>query len=320
MSVADTLVLVQQLMTRYVLPAILAFGNLGHIILIGILSQKRRRVNSCSIYLLAASVFGLIIINFAIIPLVYALDHIDPLSVSLVLCRIRGYIIHSSSMCFRYIIVLACADRYAMCSSKITIRHFCRPRIACYVIAGITIFWTVAAIHLLIFESIENGRCGVYGLYGLIFSIYSFVCFGTIPTSLMIIFGILLMIKLRQVRSRVQAFHDNAYIRRPDFNLGRVILGEVIVSVLCTFTYPLMTFYLTLTNDTVPNKSSDRLKIESFVNFITMSVLLYLNYSAMFYVYFIASKSFRHSVKELVKKCITTFKCSITNTRLNGHD
>ena len=311
MSIANTVVLVQQWITRYILPLIVVFGNLGNVMLIGILVQKRRRMNSFSIYLIVASVCGLIITNWAIIPLVYALDHVDPLSLSLVLCRIRGYIIHTCTMCFRYTIVLACADRYAMCSSKISIRNFCRPRIAYYIITFLIIFWVIVSIHLLIFESIENGRCGVYGLYGVIYSIYSFVCFGTIPTSSMVIFGSLLMIKLRQLRTHVQPFGGNIYIRRIDTNLGRVILAEVIVSVFCTFTHPLMTFYLTLTDSTVPNKSSDRLKIESFINFITMSLLLYLNYSTMFYIYFMTSKSFRRSVKQLIEKCITIFKCRI---------
>jgi hypothetical protein len=314
MSISGTLVLVQQVMTRYILSAIVVFGNLGHFILIGILSQKRRRLNSCSIYILAASVFGLIIINWAIIPLVYALDHIDPLGTSLVLCRIRGYIIHTSSMSFRYIIVLACIDRYAMCSSRISIRNFCRPRIAYCLIAIITIFWTIVCVHLLIFESIQSGRCGVYGLYGFIYSIYSIVCFGAIPTSLMIVFGLLLMNKLRKLRSRVQPFHTNFHLRRFDSSLGKVIVVEVIVSIVCTFNHPLMTFYLTLTNYIIPNKSSERLQIESFVNFITMSLLLYLNYSTPFYVYFFTSKSFRKSVKQLIVKCTAVLKYDIRNT------
>ncbi len=309
----------QRAMTRYILPTIVVFGNLGNMISIGILSQKRRRANSCSIYLLAASIFGLIITNWAIIPLVYALDHVDPIGTSLILCRIRGYIIHSFSMCFRYTIVLACADRYAMCSSTISIRSFCRPRIAYYSITVITIVWFTVSIHLLLFESIENGRCSVVGLYGRIFSIYSLICFGIIPTSLMISFGIHIMINLRQLRSRVRPYHDHIRIRKVDSNLIRVILVEIIVSILCTFAYPLMTFYLTLTNDIISNKSSERLNIESFINFLTMSLLLYLNYNTTFYVYFIASESFRNSIKQLLVKCRIALKCGIINTEDSRH-
>ncbi|CAF1118682.1 unnamed protein product [Adineta ricciae] len=159
----------------------------------------------------------------------------------------------------------------------------------------------IISVHLLIFESIENDRCGVYGLYGRIFSIYSFICFGAIPTGAMIVFGLLLMIRLRQIRSRVHPARDQLQPRRNETALGKVILAEVMVSVICTFTYPIMTFYLTYTNDAVPNKSSDRIKIESFINFLTMSFLLYLNYSITFYVYFLTSKSFRRSVLQLLR-------------------
>ncbi len=80
-----------------------------------------------------------------------------------------------------------------------------------------------------------------------------------------------------------------------------------------------MTFYLTLTNDIISNKSSERLNIESFINFVTMSLLLYLNYNTTFYVYFIASESFRNSIKELAVKCLTALKCGIINTEHSRH-
>ncbi|CAF0995303.1 unnamed protein product [Adineta steineri] len=111
MSTANILPLVQRVMTRYILFTIAVFGNLGHIISIIILSQKQRRSNSCSIYLLATSIFGLIITNWTIILLVYALDHTNLVSISLTLCRIRGYITHTSSICFRYTVVVACTHQ-----------------------------------------------------------------------------------------------------------------------------------------------------------------------------------------------------------------
>lgn len=299
MSIADSLVVVQRAMTRYVLPIVVAFGSLGHIVSILILSSKQRRHSSCSIYLLAASIFGLIIINWAIVPLVYGLDHIDRINSSLVLCRIRGYIIHTSSMCFRYTIVLACIDRYAICSSNVSTRNFCRPQMAWRALSVLVVVWAVVSVHLLIFESIENGRCGVYGLYGRLYSIYSVIFFGAIPTSAMVLFGWLLMKRLRHMRSRVQPARDRLPFRRNESCLGKVILAEVLVSVVCTFNHPLMTFYLTLTNDLIPNKSSERMKIETFVNFITMSFLLYLNYATTFYVYLLTSKSFRQSIQRL---------------------
>src|SRR5262249_2215768 len=125
MSIVTTLILVQKYLTRYVLSPILVLGTLGNLIAIGVFSQKRHRTNSCSIYLVAVSVFGLIAANWASAPLVYALDHFDMVNSSLIICRIRGYIILVSSMCFRYTLILMCADRYALCNSRVSIRALC---------------------------------------------------------------------------------------------------------------------------------------------------------------------------------------------------
>jgi hypothetical protein len=141
MSTVSTLIFIQQSMTRYVLSTILVLGSVGNLIAIGIFSQKKHRKNSCSIYLSAVSIFGLISTNWAIAPLVYTLDHFDMVNSSLVLCRIRGYIIHVNSMC---------ADRYALCNSRVTIRALCRPQIAYRSISVLFMFWTVVSIHLLI--------------------------------------------------------------------------------------------------------------------------------------------------------------------------
>ncbi|CAF4107704.1 unnamed protein product, partial [Rotaria sordida] len=111
-------------------------------------------------------------VNWAIVLLVYALDHPDPIGSSLILCRIRGYIIHTCSMCFRYTLMFLCADRYALCNFHVNIRALSRPQIAYRSIGFITIFWIIISVHLLIWESIENGRCGVYGIYGQIFGFY----------------------------------------------------------------------------------------------------------------------------------------------------
>ena len=99
---------------------------------------------------MAVSVFGLIAANWAIAPLVYALDYFDMVNSSIILCRIRGYIIHVNSMCFRYTLILMCADRYALCNSRPSIRALCRSKIAYRSIGILVLFWMIVSIHLLI--------------------------------------------------------------------------------------------------------------------------------------------------------------------------
>ncbi|CAF4348461.1 unnamed protein product, partial [Rotaria sordida] len=78
-----------------------------------------------------------------------------------------------------------CADRYALCNFHVSIRALSRPQIAYRSIGFITIFWMIISVHLLIWESIENGRCGVYGIYGQIFGFYVLIFTGIIPISVM---------------------------------------------------------------------------------------------------------------------------------------
>ncbi|CAF1146129.1 unnamed protein product [Adineta steineri] len=313
MSTVSTLVLVQTNITRYVLPTILALGNLGNLLTIAIYSQKNHRINSCSIYLIAMSCFCLMGANWAIVPSVYALNHFDLVSNSLILCRIRGYIIHTCSMCFRYTLVLVCVDRYALCNMKVSIRALSRSQIAYRAIGIVTVFWSVISVHLLIWESIENGRCGVYGIYGQIFSFYIAIFTGLIPIILMISFSVMLVKNLHRLRSQVQSIHGTHRLSRRDVSLMKLILVEVIVYIICTIMYPSMTIYTQVTSYMTSNKSAQQKGIESFINFITMSLLLYLNYNTTFYVHVITSKAFRNEVKQLLLKCIRRSPNNLTN-------
>ena len=291
-------------MTRYVLSTVLVLGTIGNLLAIVVFSQKKYRKNSCSIYLVTVSVFGCIAANWAIAPLVYALDHFDMVNSSLILCRIRGYIIHVNSMCFRYTLMLMCADRYALCSRRVSVRALCRPQIAYRSISILFMFWTIISVHLLIWESIQNNRCGVYGIYGQIFSFYSLIFTGTIPISVMIYCSVMVTKSLRQLHSRVRPDGGIRPLNRRDKKLMKLVLVEVIIYILCTFAYPVMSIYINITNNMILNKTAERKQIESFSTFITMSLLLYLNYNTTFYVHSLTSKSYRMEVKQFILKLI----------------
>ncbi|UJR20413.1 hypothetical protein I4U23_023544 [Adineta vaga] len=314
MTVGSSLVLIQKSMTRYVLPITLGLGNVGNLILLYMFIQLKYRNSSCSLYFLAASVFSIVGSNWAVVPLIYSADHADPLANSLILCRARGYIIHACAMSFRTMIVLAAADRYVLSSSRNSIRAFSSIIIARKLVILVPLFWLTVSVHLLIWVSIENGRCFVYGLYGQIYSMYQLICFGIIPTVLMILFSILTVTNIRYIRSQVAPIishqHTNpnfAIFRKRDIHLFKLVISEIIVSFICTFPYTINTIYSVLTSD-ITNKSIERLQIESFCVFFTMWFLLYLKYSTTFYTYAATSKIFRTEVKVLFKKICITIK------------
>jgi hypothetical protein len=302
MSTIANLILAQQYITRYVLSTVLALGTLGNIIAIIIFSQKKQRRNSCSIYLIAMSIFGLIAANWAIAPLVNALSHFDLVNGSLVFCRIRGYIVHVSTMCFRYTLMLMCADRFALCNHRARIRAFCQPKIAYRSVGVLTLFWSIVSIHLLILESIENNRCSVYGLYGQIFSVYVLIFSSIIPVIIMISFGVLIMRELRQLNSRIQPFGAPRRLNRHNIILVKLVLVEIVVYILLNIANPLTLIYTNTTSNMGLIKSAERRQIESFISFVALSVLLYLNYNTTFYVQFMTSKTYRMEVKRLLWK------------------
>jgi hypothetical protein len=111
----------------------------------------------------------------------------------------------------------------------------------------------------------------------------------------MIIFSVLAIQHRRELRTRLNTTRVN---NRRDDTLIIMLLSQVIVYVITTCLYPAITLYRAITNG--QTKTSQSLQIETFVNFFSNTILVYLNPASAFYVYFTSSKSFR-------KECKTAF-------------
>ena len=318
-SISTYLTIIQQNTIRYGFPLLLAFGNFGNLLAIIVFSQRHHRRNPCSLYLLTATIIGLIGLNWGFGTNLNALYQVpDPFTVSIVLCRIRGYILQSTSVMHRTMIVLACMDRYALSSPRVNIRAYSTSKFALKMIGGAVIFWLIVSIQLPIFETIQNNRCSVFGTYGLFFSIYQICLFGFIFPNLMIIFGILLWKNLKTIRIRVQPVQQmessqQQQLPKRDISLMKLTLAEVIACFLLTVLYPINLLYTTLASS-IPDKSQERIEIEGFANFISLLLLFCLNYCMTFYLYVIMSKSFRREIKNVFLKCVKRPVHPETNT------
>jgi hypothetical protein len=291
---------IQEYLTRYGMSVYLIFGNLGNLFNIIIFCQRSHRNNSCSLYLLVASIMNIFILNFGVIPTIYSLNHINPETYSIVYCKLRLYLIHSALMISRSMIVLACIDRFAVCSSSKRIQSFCQPKIAVYFIILTSFSWPIIASHILVLLTIKSGRCNAYGKYSLIYSIYSFIVAGFLPPTLMIIFGFLTIRSLRRIHSRVRPnIIRISHIHRKDYYLLVMLMCEVIVYLISTIPYPIQTLYLTITKDMI--KSSFRIQIETFVTFMAYSFLIYINSASTFYIYISTSRTYRHQCRRFVR-------------------
>jgi hypothetical protein len=93
---------VQQNVARYGLSTLLVLGNFGNLFTIIILARtSKQKVNSCSLYLLAASISNWIVINTALVSNIVGVDHIDPQNTSNIICKLRWSGVHALLMLSR---------------------------------------------------------------------------------------------------------------------------------------------------------------------------------------------------------------------------
>ncbi len=298
----SSLAIVQEYFTRYGMSTYLILGNFGNLFNIIIFCQRSHRNNSCSLYLLTASIMNIFIINFGVIPTIYSLNHRDPESYSIIYCKLRLYLLHSTLMISRSMIVLACIDRFAVSSTSNRLHLFGQPKIAICLIIFISFFWPIIASHILVFLTIKSEQCSAYGKYSFIYSIYSCIVAGFLPPILMIIFGFLTVRNLRHIHSRVRPnIIRIIHIHRKDYYLSVMLMCEVIVYLISTIPYPLQTLYLTVTRDVM--KSISRIQIESFITFLAYSFLIYINSASSFYIYISTSHAYRRQCRRFIVRC-----------------
>ncbi len=313
----------QQILTWSMLTFLL-FGIIGNLCNCFVFLQKSLRSNSCSFYLLISSIANILALTFAITTSIYAIVQIDPITYSLIYCKLRVYIYHSLLMISRYVIIFACIDRACLSSRRVSIRNFSQIRISRIIGIITTIFWFIGPIHLPILSTIQSGSCIMPGIYNLIFGIYVFIFAGFIPPVLMSMFSLITLRNLHSSRVRVHASHTqtNHLMRQRDIHLTRMLIAQVIVYVLTTTPYPLNTIYQAITISI--DKSINREIIESFVYFITGTFLLFINPTVSFYIYISTSKAFRGELKaacrNLWQKCFYKQRnlSTIPNTNLRS--
>jgi hypothetical protein len=103
----------------------------------------------------------------------------------------------------------------------------------------------------------------------------------------------------RHVRIQPVVRNTNISIQQRDHNLLLIVMSEVFFYVVTTTLYPLVLLEMMISRYIIPNKSVPYLQIESFISSIAY-LLLFINSAVPFYIYLIASKSFRRDFKQLI--------------------
>jgi hypothetical protein len=215
--------------------------------------------------------------------------------------------IHVLFMMSRSSVALACIDRYALCSSNVHIRALNQRHIAIRLVIIVCFLWILIPIHMIVEVTIQMPvrRCGAGGIYSIIYAIYSAIV-TAIPLIIMVIFSSMVIRDLRHVRSRVHPnisinnsnVQTTGRIKKRDVQFIIILISEVIIYFLSTVLFPIYSIYFAITSTTT--KNSDRLAVEGFMRYLTLSFLLYINSCSIFYVHLLASTGFRQECKQLI--------------------
>jgi hypothetical protein len=306
---------VQRILTRYGMTTYLTLGDIGLILNILIFSQPVRRRNPCSIYILATSLSSLIGLNSATIPVIYSLDHRNPSSDSLLFCQGNYYIRHVFSEMMRTFIVLACIDRYAVCSDRAFVRLFNQYRTTIRIIPCVVLFWLLLGLFPASLQTIQNDSCDVFGYaHNIIFSVYIIFAFGIFPVTGMITFGSLLIINLKKIRTRVAPLGNTSreIFRKRDREMIRMLLIEIIAYIITTVPLTVVLAYKAATQTIT--KSEEQKQTDIFLTYLTRVFLLYLNNGLPFWIYISTSRSFRLEFKNLILKWYRFIFCKRMRT------
>ncbi|CAF0988941.1 unnamed protein product [Adineta ricciae] len=227
----------------------------------------------------------------------------DPLAYSTVYCKVRPYLISSLFMISRTNIVLACADRHALCSPDVRIRAFSRSQNAFRLIPLVILIWICLPIHIAIFNTIEGNQCIVPGVYRILYAVYAIICASILPPFSMAIFGLLAYRNLRYMQRRIQPTNSDqrrqTRIKRTDYKIMKMLSVEVMIYCASILPFPINTVYAAVTVNVI--KSKDRAAVDDFLSFLAGSVLQYMNTSTAMYSNLITSAAFRKELKKFFK-------------------
>jgi hypothetical protein len=231
---------------------------------------------------------------------------------------------------------MACVNRFAISSPNVNIRAFGRPCIARYIIAIIIIIWLILPVHLIIFNTIQNGRCLMPGLYPYYFTAYAIIVVTIIPPSMMIIFSILAARNIRRIRQRVHSQpvaqnntinihtptnrHVGVRLKQYDYQLLKMLCVDVAIYCISAIPSPIYYIYAAITLKST--KSAEQVAWQNFFYFLSYQVLLYIAASTSLYTNLLVSKTFRDAFRSFFNRCISLIRCfgTVPVRNHNGRD
>ena len=248
----------------------------------------------------AASLAMLFNLVFGLASDLYLTTKMNFIVTSVIFCKLRGYFIQSSAMMYRWFLVAACFDRYAISSNNVRLRHFAQMYVARRVTAMNITLGLILPIHIPVVYVIKDGNCGPLQSLAVRYYHSVFVLLGgcLFPALLMIVSAFLtyhnLVLKWqRRQMIVVQPVTEMEDIQRKrDRQVLITLISQVIVFVITILPSTIFYFFVGMMSH-ISVKSNRSLAIERFSTF-TVDVIMNLFPISSFYLYILSSSLFHN--------------------------
>jgi hypothetical protein len=212
----------------------------------------------------------------------------------------------------RYLILMACFDRYALCSRNARLRKFCNVRIARrYVIPCIILICLIIPLHVPIWITVVNNSCMFTGVAALYNSFYGIIMIGIIPPGLMFVFSLLIFrnLKLRQRRRQIQPFfigntnhsiNQNRRTQIKDQQVLAMLLIQVLAYVISSTPFTVIRLYLVLKSNIDDHELIADDPTTTFIVFVT-DMLRFVCPFTSFYLFISVSHLYRKEMKLMIR-------------------
>lgn len=292
---------------RYIAPVLYLTGILGNSLSAVIFFQKSWKRKVCVFYFINCLLVNFAYINTTLLGSIFTFGFsTGKENKSAALCKVFYYLSYLLSVLLPNILILASIDRLLISSPSVGTRLYSSKRLAYFSITVSTLFWLLFYMHVLIKIDIrqidESDFVCYYDTSGFYFE---FISYSTLIIAVglgltLIILSVLAYKNVHRIRSIPrQQRNELRSMHKKDFQLLICLYIHDIVYIIFNVFIAVYYVYIAATKSQI--RTVDHQKIDNFISGFG-SFIHHIPYCASFFIFFIASKSFRQDIRRMVYK------------------
>jgi hypothetical protein len=281
-------------------------GVIGIIFNMLVFTRPTLRREACTNYFFAATCVDSFIV-FVVLPtrIVSNGFGLDPGNLNRVICKLENFSFNAARSTSCWLIAMTCFDRFLHSSANVRIRRLSSLKTARVIIGSTVIGIFGAYCHYLIFydiytynrygSAVSSSYCSsINTAYNNFVGIFHMTFYSLCPSFLMLLFGSLTVINVRQRRRVLTIVNENNRVsRRTDSQLLCMLAVQVFVIIISTLPFSVTRLYILFTRNTINSVVSG-----------VVSTIPYFAHTSSFYLYTLTGTIFRQELFKIISYCL----------------